>query len=89
MESDFSCELCEKRYSSKCHLKEHYKKQHRKIPESFKILKEKKQEAKACPKCGLRFSNIQRHVKSCKEKGGAASAASAVGGDEAEKGKTL
>ena len=66
MESDFTCEYCEKKYSYKCDLKKHYKKEHRKIPESYNTLKEKKQEAKACPKCEIKFSNIQKHVKCCK-----------------------
>ena len=62
----FSCDFCDKSFSTKANLKKHYIKFHGGVPESFHGLQAEKLIYKPCPKCGSVFKHLPKHLAICK-----------------------
>ena len=65
---DFSCDFCEKPFSSKGNLKKHYDKNHGGPPASYYNLKTAVPVAKPCPYCGSVIKQLPKHMSVCKAK---------------------
>ena len=64
----FQCIFCDKDFSAKSSLKRHYETKHDSVPDSFYMLKPKKEDKQLCPHCLVPQSKFLRHLETCSAK---------------------